>query len=179
MLRNTKERYGSVAITLHWLLFLMVIGMVTVGFLMGSFHDDALNAKLYFFHKSTGLVIFVLAIFRVIWALSNPKPTMPNSMTKIHKILAQTMHGLLYLILLVMPINGIFMTSFSEYPATFFGLFTVRLPVTPDKATAELLAHVHGIMAWTLIVMVTLHALAAFFHHYYYKDNILRRMLPR
>jgi cytochrome b561 len=99
---------------------------------------------------------------------------MPNA----QRIAAAAGHGLLYLLLFAQPITGWMMSSASNYPVTFFGLFQFPALVAPDHDLHESLEEVHETLFNVIVIVASLHALAALFHHFWQKDTTLRRMLP-
>ncbi|MDE3059731.1 MAG: cytochrome b [Pseudomonadota bacterium] len=176
--RNTRETYGSVAKTLHWLIFLMIAGMLTVGFIMTDMPNSPDKFKLYGLHKSFGISVLALVTLRLLWKAANIQPVLPDGMRVWEKWAAHAGHALLYVLIIAMPFSGWAMSSAAGLPVSVFGWFTVPNLVAPDKALKHDLQELHETLAWVLIVAVTLHVLAALLHHFYYKDNVLRRMLP-
>lgn len=178
MLKNTIHAYGSVAKTFHWLMFLLVAGLLAAGFIMEGMELGPDKIRLYGLHKSIGIAVLALALLRLTWKAVNIAPPLPGTMRKFDKFAAQAMHWLLYAMMIAMPLSGWLMSSASGFSVSVFGWFTLPDLIAPDKETAKLLRAVHGWAAWGIIAMVTLHAGAALLHHFYYKDNVLKRMLP-
>ncbi len=177
-LRNTKENYGSIAKLFHWLIFILILFMILLGFLMGYIDNNSLRGTAYTIHKSFGLLILFLMVLRIIWLLINPKPRLPEHMNSFMKFCAHAMHILLYLVILMMPIAGLLLSSYAGYPSSFFGLFSVILPVAKNQALSNLFGDIHEYLAFTIVVLVIVHVLAALKHHIIYKDNVLTRMMP-
>lgn len=178
-IKNTKYSYGSVTKFLHWLIFFLVLGMLLVGFFMDDIGDKGLKSQVIMLHKLTGLTVLSLMIFRLIWALMNPKPQLPNGSKRWERIAEYAGHGLLYLLLIAMPLSGWLMVSAAGKPPTFFNLFAIPMPGVAGNDTLKHLGDsLHTIIAWTIIVIVSLHILAALRHHFFEKDDILLRMLP-
>jgi len=50
--------------------------------------------------------------------------------------------------------------------------------VSPDRALYDAMVKAHGALALALVIIVSLHVLAALRHHFVLKDDVLRRMLP-
>lgn len=171
MLRNTKESYGSIAKFFHWLIALLVIIMLFVGYLM----DSATVANV---HKLVGLTILVLVIARIIWVLNNERPLLPATVNKFERILSHSVQGLLYVSLLLMPLSGWAMaTAFGYFP--HLGAWYIPMPGIPiDHSLAEVFEDIHATTALFLIAFVCLHALGALKHHFWDKDAVLRNMLP-
>ncbi len=178
-LKNTESTYGSVSKVLHWMLFLLITGMLIIGALMGEL-PKPLRMDVYTIHKSIGLCILALMIFRVIWMLINPKPILPVTTPRWQVIGAHAVQGLLYLLLLVAPLSGWLMSTASNHVPKFFWGFAVPMPWVPlNKPLAELASSLHELFAWTILVLLLLHIGAALKHHYMNKDDVLRRMLRR
>lgn len=178
-LKNTTTSYGSVSRILHWLLFLLIIGMLIVGFLMGSLAKP-FRFEVYTVHKSIGLCVLALMLFRIFWMSINPKPKLPLTTPRWQAIGAHTVQGLLYFILMAMPLSGWIMSTASDHIPSFFGWFKVPMPFIPlDKPLADTASSLHEIFAWTLIVLLLLHIGAALKHHYINKDDVLKRMLRK
>lgn len=176
--RNTHNAYGVVAKTFHWVMFLLIAGMVAVGFIMTGMAISPDKFKLYGLHKSTGIAVLMLASLRLAWKTANVAPILPDSLHRLEKLLAHAGHGALYALMFAMPLTGWLMSSAAGLPVSFYGLFTLPDLVAPDMKLKALMIDAHFYLAWTLIVMVSLHVLAALLHHFYYRNNVLRRMLP-
>ncbi len=109
-LRNTVISYGSMAKFLHWLIFVMVTGMLIAGFTMGS-APGPIKGTIYNLHKLTGITILFIMLFRLTWTITNAKPKMPDKSAKWETLLRNTVHWILYLLLIAMPITGWVMSS--------------------------------------------------------------------
>jgi cytochrome b561 len=99
-------------------------------------------------------------------------------MPRPQRIAAAAGHGLLYLLILAQPVSGWMMSSAANYPVTFFGLFQFPAIVRPNEGAHEAYEEVHELLFTTIVVVATLHVLAALYHHFIQKDDTLRRMLP-
>lgn len=177
-LRNTQERYGVVAQTLHWLIVLLVIVQFVVGPHAADLPVGIERLKLLTFHKSVGLTILALVLLRLAWRLYTPAPALPAGIGRAQRRLAHLNHGLLYGLLLVMPILGWLTSSASNLTVRWFFLFNLPNLVQPDPALAKLTRELHDTLAWCLLGLVLLHVAAAFYHQLVLKDGLLRRMLP-
>lgn len=172
---NTSTSYGSVSKFFHWLIAILVIGMLCIGYLMGYIKDDVTFGTVISVHKITGLFILVLIILRLIWTLFNPKPALP-SLSPLERFAAKSVHFLFYIILIVMPVAGWIMSVASGHVPHLFS-WAINLPIEKSKPTAELWESVHNTLAIVIIVFVSLHILAALYHRLVKKDDVLQRML--
>jgi cytochrome b561 len=178
MLRNTLTSYGSVAKFLHWLMALVIIGLLCVGLYMSDLENSPDKFKLYGLHKSFGITALALVALRLLWKARNIQPPLPETMRRIEKFLAHAGHFALYACIIVMPLSGWSMSSAAGIPVSVFGLFTLPDLVSPDKHLAHRFGMLHEYTGYLLILLIALHVLAALTHHFYYKDNVLTRMLP-
>ncbi len=175
-LRNTPECYGIVAQTLHWLIAARVIVQFVLGVKTAGLPLSLERLILLARHKSLGLTLFALVILRLAWRIYSPPPPQPSQAPL--RTAAQLSHGLLYALLLAMPIIGWLLSSASSLTVSWFGLFSLPNLVTPDRRLAHWMLLTHQTMAWLLLAVIILHIGAAFWHHFILKDNVLTRMLP-
>ena len=176
--RNTPERYGAVAQLLHWTVVALVITQFVLGFTAADMPISLQRLVLLARHKSFGMTILALVLLRLLWRWLSPPPALPQGMPSMQKLAAHGSHALLYLLLVAMPIVGWITSSASHLTVSWFGLFAFPNLVGPDPGLAKLAKATHEAMAWALLVIASLHALAALWHHFVQKDNVLRRMLP-
>lgn len=178
MLKNNTKAYGSIAKAFHWIMFLLVVAMLCVGFYMVGLEATPDKFKIYGWHKSFGATLLFLALLRVLWRFTNPVPLLPKHLNSAQRFAAKATHILLYTLLIVMPLSGWLMSSAAGFSVSFFGLFTLPNLIAADKEVLAFLKEAHEILALLLIGLAMLHIAAALLHHFYYKDNVLRRMLP-
>ena len=78
-LTNTATRYGAVTKTLHWLTAGGILAAIPLGIVANDWAFDtpealATKATLFSLHKTVGVTIFFVALVRIIWAVTQPKP---------------------------------------------------------------------------------------------------------
>ncbi len=178
ILRNTPRRWGAIAQLLHWLIVLFIVAQFTLATLFDQLPAGARKLTLLSRHKSVGITILMLALVRLAWRWNNPTPTLPDTLKPYEHALARLTHGLLYGLLFAVPLSGWLMSSARGFPVSWFGLFQLPDLVPKNKALYAALLTTHGILAWTLGIVATVHLLAALKHHFVLKDDVLRRMLP-
>lgn len=178
--RNTNIQYGSMAKTLHWLIFFLVIGLLCAGFIMQTLQDKTvLKNTVYMIHKSFGLTVLILMVIRIFWAFTNSKPALSPRVPAWQKFAARSLHQVFYIVLIIMPLSGWLMSTAAGHPPSFFTLIKLPMPgVIESKPLAHFAHDIHTLLAWSIIVFVSLHILAALKHHFINKDNTLRSMLP-
>jgi len=185
MIRNTVTGYGSVNIVFHWLMAILIGGLIVLGkYMHGLPLADPDKFWLYQLHKSLGLTVLALVVLRLLWRFANPTPVLPPAMPVWQKAGAHLGHLALYGLMFAIPLSGWLMVSASPLglPTLFFDLFQVpHLPVPGflgGGADAEhLLKEVHELAANLLILVVIAHVAAALKHHFYDRDDVLARMV--
>ncbi|NNM60076.1 MAG: cytochrome b [Legionellales bacterium] len=178
LLKNTKERYGYIAMVLHWLIALIIIGMLCVGIYMVRLPISLEKLKLYGMHKEVGFLVLLLVILRLEWRLTNRVPALPDTMPTWQKWAAHGSHILLYLFMFAMPITGWLLTSAAGLPVSFFGLFVIPTIIPANPTWLMVFTYIHHWLGFSLIALLMVHTAAALQHHFIDKDTILRRMLP-
>ena len=177
-LRNTAHGYGAVAKFLHWGIVILIIAQYVLAEAAEELEDGPDKFGTLANHKSVGMLILLLMLVRIGWKLANRGLPQPVPMARPQQIAAAAGHGLLYLLLLALPLSGWMMASAAGHPPAFFGLFEFPSLVGTSHDLQETLEEVHETLFGAVVVVAVLHALAAVFHHAWMKDDTLRRMLP-
>ncbi len=170
--------YTRTAKSLHWLMALMIFGLLALGFYMSDLPLSPQKLKLYSWHKWAGVMVFVLTLVRLAWRATHLPPAMPWQMSKLQQAAAHVGHGLLYLLMLTLPLSGWLMSSAKGYQTVWFGVLPIPDLLPKDKMLGELLLELHQGLNLLLIVLLLVHVFAALKHHFFDKDDILSRMLP-
>jgi cytochrome b561 len=174
--RNREEGFGLVAILLHWIMAILMIGMIGVGLYMTSLAISEKKLMLYGWHKAFGVLVLMLFAIRLLWRLSNITPSL-SSLPYLERLAARSMHLAFYGFMVAMPLTGWLMSSSAGLPVSFFGLFTLPDLVMPNEKWFAFFREVHKWLAFGLIAAILGHTAAALKHHFMDKDDILRRML--
>jgi cytochrome b561 len=175
--RATPARYTSVAIGLHWLLALLIIGTFAFGIYMHELPISPARLKYYNWHKWAGVTILALSALRLLWRLSHRPPADPP-MPAWQARSAHLTHGLLYLLFFAVPLIGWAYSSAAGFPIVWFGVVPLPDFVPVDKALAEAIKPWHARSAYALAGLVLLHVAAALKHHFVDRDDLLDRMRP-
>jgi len=184
-----RTDYSGFAKLLHWLIAVVIAGMVGLGLYMTWVQGD-LQYKLWLYqlHKSFGVTLFVLVLIRLAWRQISPPPPMPADMAGWERRAAGTAHFGLYALMFAMPLSGWARVSASplSVPTEVFGLFTLPhipwladLPSETKQAWEPVFQTTHWALAWILVAVAAVHAAAALRHAFILKDNVMTRMLPR
>lgn len=175
--KNTASSYGSISILFHWVIFLLVLIMIPLGYSMGDISDKVLRGQIINIHKLIGVLILVLMSLRVLWALRNVKPTLPFQTPAWQRTAERCMHFLLYLALIIMPLSGLIGAVAGGRPPQLNGI-SIELPIGANKAVAGFaFTYIHEPLAVILIVLISIHIIAALYHHFVKRDDVLKRML--
>lgn len=176
-LKNTHDTYGACAIVIHWLFALIVFGLFGLGLYMVelTYYDPWYRGSLAL-HESVGVTLFGLLLLRVLWRLVNVQPKPEPGKAWEHAI-AALVHGLLYLIPLLLMLSGYLIATADGRPLAVFDL--VSIPALPAlmENQEDFFGEVHEILAWGLMALAGVHAAAALKHHFINKNRTLKRML--
>lgn len=186
---NKTDEYGWMALSLHWLLFLLLAGLLISGKYSDSLSPLEKSDLIIGAHKQVGMAVFVLMAFRLLWRLINR--TVRSSESWIARFLSFFMHWLMYLTVLAQAAVGVAMAQLAGRDVLFFNLFKVPsleglganfLAVLPDfislagNSEAAHMRSVHELVGTFLIVLIVVHVAVALIHHFLMGDDVLRRM---
>jgi cytochrome b561 len=181
-------RYGAVAMTLHWLIAAALIANIAIGLYMSDLpRGDPSKFQLIALHKSIGLTVLALSVLRLVWRLINPVPPSPAGLDPRLKFAGHALHVVLYFLIVAIPLAGWLMVSVASqgHPTPVFGLFGwPSVPVLSDLSRSaghpyhEAFETAHVWLAWSAIILIPLHVLAALYHQFVRRDDVLMRMLP-
>ena len=175
-------RYSGVAIALHWVLALVLLGMVGFGLYMADLPFSPARLKLYNWHKWAGVCVLVLSLARLLWRLTHRPPELPAAMQAAmpawQKLAHHGTHAALYVLFFAIPLLGWAYSSAAGFPIVVFGVLPLPdwVPVSPDLA--EALKPLHKWAALTLTALVGLHVAAVVKHQLIDRDGLLWRMWP-
>jgi len=175
-LRATATAWGAVTRLFHWGMLVLFATIIPIGYYMTDLPLGARKLRIYALHKSIGLTLLGLGLLRLLWRFSERRPALAP-MPAWQARAAAASHGLLYVLMLLIPLSGWLYNSAAGFPLQWFHLFnlpalTASNPVL--KATAK---DIHESAVVVLIAIVVLHALAALKHHFIDRDHTLRSML--
>lgn len=195
---SNATRYTKTAVFLHWLIAICIFGMFALGWYMSELPKEApkqmaydlfdwgiyswqlseeVSPRTFYFnlHKSLGVTIFTLILFRILWKVTHKPPALLASYKAWERKLATGVHHLLYLLMVALPLSGIIMATYSKYGIKWFGAeFIKGLDNTPMR---ELFKEVHEIIGVIILLVLILHIVGALKHKFIDKDDTLKRML--
>ena len=187
---NSATAYGSVTKGFHWLTALLILVNLPLGWFAaqvaeeiaasgGSEAQVARASLLFSIHKTTGVAVFLVALLRILWALTQPKPGLLNGDHPIEARAAETAHWLLYGSLVLVPLSGWVHHAATTGFAPIWWPFGQGLPFVPkSEAVSEIAATLHLLFVLVLAGALAAHVAGALKHHVIDGDATLRRMLP-
>ncbi|MFM8466780.1 MAG: cytochrome b [Oxalobacteraceae bacterium] len=175
---HASTHYTRTAKSLHWLMALIIFGLLALGFYMSDLPLSPQKLKLYSWHKWAGVTVFFLTFVRLAWRANHQPPSMPWHMSRLQQVAAHSGHVGLYLLMLAIPLSGWLMSSAKGYQTVWFGVLPLPDLLSKNKQLGELLLELHQGLNLVLIVLLLAHIAAALKHHFFDKDDVLIRMLP-
>lgn len=178
-IKNSTRAYGWVSILLHWLMAIALIGMYFVGdYMVELEYYDSLYHKLPALHKAIGILLAGLLVIRLAWLYSQPRPfPASGNAPAITDLAGKLGHLALYGLVLVMIISGYLISTAKGHGINVFDWFEIPAMLAANEDRGEFAGNIHEFAGTLFILLVGVHALAAFIHHFYWKDNTLTRML--
>lgn len=189
-------RYTRIAVLLHWVIAAAILFQIWSGWSAHEAFEEGATASadeitqaatLLQTHKSIGLIVLVLSLFRLAWRLGHKTPPLPAGTPGLVKFLSEATHVLLYAAMIAVPLSGWVYASASglQIEQSWIKLFEAPL-ITPieglgEETKADLAGfsgEAHGLMAWAMALLVLAHIGAALKHHFVDKDAVLARMTP-
>jgi cytochrome b561 len=182
-----SSKYSAVAITLHWVIAICIIGMIPLGLYMTDLPDEKvkLQFQLYQIHKSIGITILVLSVLRVIWRLTHKAPPLPPDMPAWEKLGAKLTHFGFYFLIVAIPLVGWAMVSTEKYYIPTVLYWVIPWPhmaffdnMASKAAWNEFFDSAHYVLALLVVPLLVLHVGAALKHHFFERGEVLARMVP-
>ncbi len=186
--RQDQGRYTAVAIWLHWIIAGLLLASILYGWSLEdqretiSSYEEFLELKSGFnWHKTFGILILVLSLFRLGWRLTHKVPPLPDGMASWERVAARITHIGFYALIIGLPIGGYMAASAygSEQPILLFDAIELpKLPIPQTPEMQKLTGSMHGAGTWVLITFFVVHVAAAMKHELVKNDGVLARMIP-
>lgn len=171
-LKSDDHRYGAVAVAMHWLTALAVLGLLGSGLVMADIDDAVAKAALVKTHAAAGVFVTLLTLLRIAWWLfADRRPEKPQGASAWQTRAATLVHRLFYVVILMMGVSGMAMLMLSGAASVLatgqgtlpdFSLYAPRGP--------------HGAGAWFMMALIAAHVGAALYHQFIRRDRLLARM---
>lgn len=184
MSQVSKEKYDVASRVFHWLtavvvLVAFILGPGDFGRFVHNGGDPGTRVDILW-HESLGLTVFALTLLRLLWVAVRPDAP-AIAMTDTVRRLSRAAHGLLWLLLLAVPVTALMALGSEGYPLTALGGLRIeQLPLPGQAALAGMAdwGEVHKFLGDAIVWIAGLHAAAAIYHHVFLKDKVLTSILP-
>lgn len=180
------SRYTRTAVTLHWLVALLMICNVALALSADHLPDEWVRGVIDT-HKSIGITVLGLALLRILWRLGHPPPSLARGMPRWERFSAHAVHFLLYALMLALPLSGWLHDSAwkdaATHPMQLFGLVPwprIGAVMAIDPVRKEVLHDVFGnahfALGYVLYGLFALHIAGALKHQWLDRQAELQRM---
>jgi cytochrome b561 len=174
----STDRYDRVAIALHWLIAVLILAQIAFGWFLEEIPRGASLRGFYVnLHKSTGLTIALLIVFRLGWRLAHSPPRLPSFVPTWERVASRVSHLGLYICMLVMPSSGYIASNFSKYGVKLFNVVLLPPWGIDDKQIYAVFNTTHVATSYLFVGLIVLHVFAAV-RHAFRRDGAFARMLP-
>lgn len=177
MLASAGQIYSATTKVLHWLIALLIIGLIWLGWYMVdlTYFDKWYNSSLAI-HKSLGMLVLPLAGAKILWAFSSPAPAFVDTIKPWERVAARSTHVVLYVMMVVIPVTGYAISTSAGSGVSFFDLFDIPAVLPESEALRDLAVELHYYLSYGAAILVAIHTLAALKHQFIEKDGTLSRM---
>ena len=174
-----QPRYSSLNQTLHWVTAVCMLAILPLAWVMtnAEHKTPGLNA-MYNWHKTLGLIVLLVTLFRVVWRFIDKPPPYPARLAAWDKGLAHATYWLFFATLLWMPITGAIMSMLGTHPTVLFNVIPLKSPFAPNEHLEETFGNLHALGQWAVYALILLHLAGVAFHLIWGRDGVVGRMLP-
>jgi len=186
-MEGQHKRYSGGAIIFHWVIALLIMANLPIGWVMGSkYIDKELGFALFQLHKTLGLSVLLLTAGRLIWRVMNPPPPFPETMKLWERTLSHIVHLAFYGIMVALPLLGWMMVSASPtgIPTFLFGLIDwphigplAQLALAEKESAYALFGAGHELLALLTVALLVLHVGGALKHQLVDRQPSLARII--
>lgn len=175
--KQSNRRYDIFSVLLHWSIALFTIALFASGLWMvdlGYYDDWYYQAP--WWHKGMGVVTAVLVLLRWGWQWIRIAPAEIKSIPYWQRISARAAHLLMNLAILLLFVTGYLIVTAKGDPLVVFDWISIPASIKDDSGWIDWAGRLHLWIAWFIIALASIHALAALKHHFIDKDATLKRM---
>ncbi|MCA8300902.1 cytochrome b/b6 domain-containing protein [Burkholderia seminalis] len=169
--------YARFAIAMHGSIAILILLNLSIGLYMDTFpHNSPQFNGILFYHASIGSLIFMLTVPRLAWRATHTPPPLPDNVPAWQARIAGALHGVLYLLLLLVPLTGYVHRLAGAHAVSFFGITDLPMLVGRDEPLRLLTDTLHRALVLTLGLLLALHVGAAMKHKFVDRDGVAERM---
>ena len=173
---QARQQWGAVARALHWGMAALILGQLALGWLASDMARSPEKIQWMTGHKSLGITILLLAVFRIAWRLLHGRPIETPGLPRWTRWASSASHAALYAVMLFLPLSGWLVASASRLPWKLWWWLDWPRLTGPDPALKERAEALHEAGAWLLAGLLVVHVAAALWHHFARRDRVLERM---
>ena len=163
---------------LHWLTAGLMLSAFVLAFSIDLATPRSSHTAFLQLHRSVGLTIWVVTLFRLAWRHFAKYPDWPSDMSLTMRVAAMASEYALYALLLAQPILGILQSNAHGDIVNLFFIGQLPALIEKNRLLAHELLSVHKAVGFSLLGLIALHVSAALFHHFWRRDDTLTAMLP-
>lgn len=176
---NSKRGvFDKTARTMHWVTAGLMLCVFALAFSIDLATSRAAHTAFLQLHRSVGLTVWVVTLFRLAWRHVAKYPDWPSDMSQTMRVAAMASEYALYALLLAQPILGILQTNAHGDHVNLFFIGQLPALIEKNRPLAHELLSAHRALGFSLLGLVALHASAALYHHFWRRDDTLTAMLP-
>ena len=178
MTDDAAHGYGTGARLFHWITAVLILVQLPAGIAMTSEAVPALNDALFILHKGLGCIFLLVVAARLAWKQSHPVPPLSPRLPALQRRIAALTHGLLYVLLIVMPVSGYVRTVGDGYPIEMLDAIGVPPLIAGVPDLAHVMLVVHKFSGYLLTALIAAHLAAAAHHGLIERDGVMARIWP-
>jgi cytochrome b561 len=175
---STRGVFDWATRLMHWLTAALMLSAFALAFSIDLATSRAAHTVFLQLHRSVGLTIWVLTMFRLAWRYFAKYPDWPSDMPRTMKVAAMTSEYAFYALLLAQPLLGLLQTNAHGDGVNLFLIGQLPALIEKNRPLAQQLLIAHRTVGFFLLGLIVLHASAALFHHFWRRDDTLTAMLP-
>jgi cytochrome b561 len=174
--RDVGGRYTRTAIALHWLIALVILVQIPFGWYLDEIARGTPARGWYVnLHKSVGLTLGIVIVFRAWWRWRHRPPALPDHMPAWERVGASATHLALYACMLIMPLTGYVASNFSKWGVKYFNAIELPPWGVADERIYAVFNGMHVMTSYVFVALILLHVFGAIWHARL-RDGILGRM---
>lgn len=183
---NTNDdsvAYDATARALHWSSAVFFIAALIIGLYFSTldYRNDKLDYARFgewiHWHKTFGILVFVLVFYRLYHRFRHPPPALPGDMPAWMRVSSTLSHVSLYGLIMVLGLTGLIASDIGNYPVRLFEVWLLPHFSPQNRPLADEIFQVHMLLGDVAAALVAIHIGASLYHHFVVKDRVLMRML--
>jgi cytochrome b561 len=177
---NTIKCFGFVSILTHWVSAIAIIGLFALGLWMtGLDYYDTWYQQSLDLHQSIGVLLILVFVLRILWRWLQPLPEPEPGTRPLEHSAALWAHRSMYFLTFLIGLSGYLISTADGRAVEVFNWFSIPATIQDLEQQEDMAGEVHEILVWLLIIVSSVHSLAALKHHFLDRDKTLLNMLGK